>query len=37
VWFEGVVREFQAKPFMLTFDVEAVNRATVPKSKKKSK
>lgn len=30
VSFEGVAMEFQAQPFMLTFDVETVNRATVP-------
>lgn len=30
VVFEGVVREFKAQPFTLTFEVETVNRATVP-------
>ena len=29
VTFEGVVRAFTADPFMLTFDVEGVNRAQI--------
>ena len=33
VSFSGVLRDFKAEPFMLTFDVETVNRATVPGKK----
>jgi len=30
VAFEGVARELKAEPFTLTFEVQTVNRATVP-------
>jgi hypothetical protein len=33
VSFTGTLKEFNVKPFMLTFEVQTVNRATVPATK----